>query len=88
MYFFEFVTLEPICGNHHYYYFTSTGARCPQSAELNNQYPDKLRLLVEDREEIPFTLHCIDFFTYIYRKYVNSVYRPLGCRVDWEKEEL
>lgn len=89
MYFFEFVTLEPICGFHEYYYFMTFGKRCPRSTKLDNHYPDKLRILVEDREETPFTLNCIDVFTYIYRKYIKKRGRFLwGERVNWEKEEL
>lgn len=88
MYFFELIALEPVCGNHHYYYFAAPAARCPRSVKSSNQYPDKLRTLIEDREEVPFVLNCIDFFTYIYRKYVNSAYRPFGCRINWEKEKL
>ena len=89
MYFFQLVTLEPICGFHEYYFFMAFGSRCPRSTKLDNKYPDKLRLLIEDREETPFTLECIDFFTYIYRKYIKRRGRFLwGERVNWEKEEL
>lgn len=89
MYFFQLVTLEPVCGFHKYYYFIATGARYPRSTKLDNNYPDKLRLLIEDGEETPFTLECIDFFTYIYRKYIKHPGRFLwGERVNWEKEEL
>ena len=89
MYFFELVTLEPICGFHEYYYFMAFGKRCPRSIKLDNHYPNKLRMLIEDREETPFTLNCIDFFTYIYRKYIKQRGRFLwGERVNWEKEEL
>ena len=89
MYFFQFVTLEPVCGFHKYYFFMATGACCPRSIKLDNNYPDKLRLLVEDGEEIPFTLECISFFTYIYRKYIKKRESfSFGYRVNWEKEEL
>lgn len=89
MYFFELVTLEPICGFHEYYYFMAFGKCCPRSTKLDNHYPNKLRMLIEDREETPFTLNCIDFFTYIYRKYIKQRGRFLwGERVNWEKEEL
>lgn len=89
MYFFELVTLEPIAGFHEYYYFTGIGAHCPHSLKLDNNYPDKLRLLIEDREETPFRLNCIDLSTYLYRKYIKKGGRFLfGERVDWEKEEL
>ena len=89
MYFFELVTLEPICGFHEYYYFMAFGKHCPRSTKLDNHYPDKLRMLIEDREETPFTLNCIDVFTYIYRKYIKRRGRFLwGERVNWEKEEL
>ena len=89
MYFFQLVTLEPICGFHEYYFFAAFGKRCPRSTKLDNKYPDKLRILIEDREETPFTLECIDFFTYIYRKYIKKRGSFLwGERVNWEKEEL
>ena len=88
MYFFQLVTLEPICGFHEYYFFTGFGKRCPRSLKLDNKYPTKLRLLIEDREETPFTLECIDFFTYIYRKYIKKRGSFLwGERVNWEKED-
>jgi hypothetical protein len=87
MYFFQLVTLEPICGFHKYYYFMATGGRCPRFIKLDSNYPDKLRLLVEDREETPLTLECIDFFTYLYRKYIKKCFL-WGERVNWEKEEL
>ena len=88
MYFFQLVTLEPVCGFHKYYFFTA-GKHCLHSFKLDNNYPDKLRLLIEDGEEIPVTLECINFFTYIYRKYIkrNGCF-SLGYRVNWEKEEL
>ena len=89
MYFFQLVTLEPFCGFHKYYYFMATGTHCPRSTKLDNNYPDKLRLLIENREETPFTLECISFFTYIYRKYIKRhEYFPFGERVSWEKKEL
>ena len=89
MYFFQLITLEPIGGFYEYYFFTAFGKRCPRSTKLDNNYPDKLRLLIEDREETPFTLECIDFFTYVYRKYIKRRGRFLwGERVNWEKEEL
>ncbi len=89
MYFFQLVTLDPTCGSHKYYYFMPTGAHCPRSLKLDNNYPDKLRLLIEDREETPFTLECIDFFTYFYRKHIKQRESfSFGERVNWEKEEL
>lgn len=89
MYFFQLVTLEPVCGFHKYYYFIGTGTHCPRSLKLDNNYPDKLRILIEDGEETPFTLECIGFFTYIYRKYIKKSGRFLwGERVNWEKKEL
>lgn len=89
MYFFQFVTLEPVDGFHKYYFFVGFDKRtCPRSTKLDNHYPTKLRLLVEDREETPFTLECIGFFTYIYRKYIKRQGSFLwGERVNWEKEE-
>lgn len=89
MYFFQLVTLEPVCGFHRYYFFTAFGKHCPRSIKLDNSYPDKLRLLIEDGEEIPFTLECISFFAYIYRKYIKQRgHFSFGYRVNWEKEEL
>lgn len=89
MYFFQLVTLESICESYRYYYFMAVGACCPRSLKLDNNYPDKLRLLIGDREETPFTLERIGFFTYIYRKYIKRHGRfPWGERVEWEKEEL
>ena len=90
MYFFQLITLEPIRGgSYRYYFFVGFGKHCPRSEKLDNKYPNKLKLLIEDRNEIPFSLHCISFFTYIYRKYIKR----RGCfwdgeRINWEKEEL
>ena len=60
MYFFELVTLEPICGYSCYYYFATGKHNAPRSLEMTNKYSDKLRLLIEDREETPIILECID----------------------------
>ena len=89
MYFFEFVTLEPIAGFHKYYYFAAAGTRCPRSIKLDNNYPDKIRLLVDDREETPFRLNCLSFPVYIFRKYIKKPGSfSFGYRIDWEKEEF
>lgn len=89
MYFFELVTLEPICGYSCYYYFATGTHNAPRSLKMTNKYPDGLRLLIEDREETPVALECIDFFTYIYRKFIKNKHAFMfGYRVNWEKEEL
>ena len=89
MYFLQLVTLEPIGGFHEYYFFAAFSKRCPRSTKLDNSYPAKLRALIEDRDETPFTLECIGFFTYIYRKYIkHGGCFTFGERVNWEKEEL
>ncbi len=89
MYFFELVTVEPICNYSCYYYFATGRHNAPRSLEMTNKYPDELRLLIEDREETPIILECIDFFTYIYRKFIKNKHSYLfGYRVNWEKEEL
>ena len=89
MYFFELITVEPICNYSCYYYFATGTHNAPRSLEMTNAYPDGLRLLIEDREETPVTLECIDFFTYIYRKYIKQRgHFRYGERINWEKEEL
>ena len=87
--FFELVTFEPVCGFYHYYYFYPVGACHPRSLKLDSNYPAKLRILIEDRDETPISLIRISFFQYIYNKYLRKAGAfHCGNRINWEKEEL
>lgn len=87
--FFELVTIEPVCGFYHYYYFYPVGACYPRSLILNHNYPAKLRILIEDKDETPVSLTRISFFRYIYNKYLRKASAfHCGNRINWEKEEL
>lgn len=89
MYFFELITVEPICGYSCYYYFVTSTHSVPQSLEMTNKYPDELRLLIEDHEEVPIILHQLNLYQYLYRKFIKNKYGFMfGYRVNWEKEEL
>ena len=89
MYFFELITLEPICNYSCYYYFATNTYCAPRSLEMTNKYPDGLRLLIEDHEEVPVSLHRLSFHQYLYRKFIKNKYSFMfGYRVNWEKEEL
>lgn len=88
--FFELVTIEPVCGLCHYYYFYPIEACHPKSLKFGGSCPDKLRMLIEDRNETPLYLTRISFFQYIKNKYLRKATSRFyyGKRINWEKEEL
>lgn len=79
-YFYELKTLDSF-GFPLYYYFVSAEAiRNVKTAK----YPQKIRLLIEDHEEIIITIRPLNPFTYIWKKYFQKGRE----RVNWEKEEI
>ena len=74
-----------------YYYFYSSRAPRSPKAVLNKGYaPEKMRLLIEDREDEPFAIRFVhNPFEYFYLKYFKRIGTFLwGYRLNWEKEEL
>lgn len=70
----------------HYYYFNSVSAI--RSLNLK-QYPQGLRILVEDLLEIPMRITILSWPQYIWRKYFKKQGTfgiCGGIRIDWEKE--
>ena len=72
-----------------YYYFISFKTiKTPKSA-LNRGYaPDKIKILVRDREEKPASIKLYNPLTYVYNKYLKKGGFIFGRRVNWEKEEI
>lgn len=72
-----------------YYYFYSPREIRNLKAVLNRGCaPDAMRIVVDDREEMPIKIRSIhNIFEYIYKKYFKKAgtFR-MGYRVDWEKE--
>lgn len=85
---YELRTIDPINGNTLYYYF-STWQTIRNAKKLAKPIPDKIRILVEDREESLVTVELIDPLKYFYRKFLKNPYSFwFGYRVNWEKEEI
>lgn len=85
---YELITIEPICGFYHYYYFT-TWQTVRNSKKLAKPIPDKMRILIDDRYETLIDTRLIDPLKWIYRKYFKKrASFHLGQRIDWEKEEI
>lgn len=81
-YFFELKTLDQFSFGQYYYF-----VNCKAIHNLNTtNFPQKIRLLIEDREESPVSIRPINLFSYIWRKYLKRNYK--GFRVDWEKEKI
>lgn len=80
---YELITTEPINGFNHYYYFHTW--QTVRSCEIQRPMPDKMRLLILNREETPISVKLITPWTYIYRKYIKKHF-IFGRRIKWEKE--
>lgn len=52
-----------------------------------NPIPEHLRLVVQDQDLVYVKGERINFFQYIYRKYIKKVF-PFGYRLNWEKEKI
>lgn len=75
----------------YYYFYSPRAIRNPKGALKSGCAPDKLRLLVEDREDSPCGVRFVhNPFEYIYLKYFKKAgtFKFDGYRLDWEKEEL
>lgn len=75
----------------YYYFYSSRAIRNPKSALKRGCAPDKLRILVDDREDTPCGIRFVhNPFEYIYLKYFKKAgtFRFGGYRLNWEKEEL
>jgi len=88
--FFELVTIEPVYGLCHYYYFYPVGVHHTWYLTLDSNYPSKLLMLIKDRNETPLYLTKISFFQYIKNKYLRKATSRFfyGKRINWEKEKL
>jgi hypothetical protein len=54
-----------------------------------NPIPQRLRLVVSDQELKYLRGKQINFFQYVYRKYIKAPYNfPCGYRLNWEKEKV
>lgn len=80
---YELKTIEPLTGIMKYYYFYTW--RTVRTCKLQKPIPDKMRILIEDREEELIEINLLNPITYFYRKYIK-VYFTGGERVNWEKE--
>lgn len=75
----------------YYYFYSPRAIRNPKGALKSGYAPDKLRLLVDDREDSPCGIRFIhNPFEYIYLKYFKKAgtFKFGGYRLNWEKEEL
>lgn len=75
----------------YYYFYSPRAIRNPKGALKSGCAPDKLRLLVIDRDDSPCEIRFMhNPFEYIYLKYFKKAgtFRFGGYRLDWEKEEL
>lgn len=82
---YELITIEPINEFNHYYYFYTW--QTVRSCKIQKPMPDKMRLLILDREETPISVRLIWPWTYIYRKYFKQNF-AYGRRIKWEKEKI
>ena len=89
MYFYEMIIIEPICGWNEYCYFF-TDKHFPVRSKKNcKPIPDKLRILIEDRECWISEIKVINVFQYFYRKYFKKKASFLfGYRYNWEREKI
>ena len=82
-YFFELRTLDQLSFGRHYYFVS-----CKAIRNLNTtNFPQKIRLLIEDREETPVSIRPLNPFSYIWKKYFQK-WNYKGVRVNWEKEKI
>ena len=75
----------------YYYFYSPRTIRNPKGALKYGYAPDKVRLLVDDREDFPCGIRFVhNPFEYIYLKYFKraGTFKGCGYRLDWEKEEL
>ena len=69
----------------YYYFYSPCAIRNPKGALKSGYAPEKVRLLVDDREDSPCGIRFVhNPFEYLYLKY----FKRGGYRLDWEKEEL
>lgn len=89
-YFYEIITLEPICGYEHAYYIYTYFPISAKSTDNIKPIPDKVRLIIEDREEHIIKINHLSFWKWFYLKYIHHNWiRPMyRYRIDWEKEKL
>ena len=85
---YELITMEPVSGYYHYYYFCTWG-QAVRSTKMQRPIPEKIRLLVDDRYETPIRITILSPLQYLYRKYLKKGWTfSWGYRIHWEKEEL
>lgn len=84
--FYEIITIEPICGFEHAYYVQTYSSI--NSLENKNPIPQKVRLLIEDREEHIIKVNHLLWWKWFYLKHIHHNWiHPMYCfRIDWEKE--
>lgn len=73
----------------YYYFYSPRAIRNLKSALKNGYAPDKMRLVVEDRDDCPCEIRIINNpLEYFYLKYFKKAgtFRFSGYRVNWEKE--
>ena len=87
-YFYEIITLERDLGYQQAYYVYTIFPI--QNLTNTSPIPDKVRLIIEDREERIIRINRLSFWKWIYLKYIHHNWiHPMYCfRVDWEKEEI
>ncbi len=75
----------------YYYFYSPRTIRNPKGALKRGYAPDKLRILVDDREDTPCGVRFVhNPFEYFYLKYFKKAgtFKFSGFRVNWEKEDL
>ena len=85
---YELKTIDSQGFYDYYYFYSSRAIRNPKSA-LNRGYaPDAVRILVDDKYEMPVSIRFVhNIFEYIYLKYFKKAGTfHLGYRSNWEKE--
>ena len=89
--FYELKCVDSFGFTAYYYFYSPRAIRNPNSALKNGYACDKMRLVVDDREDSPCEIRFIhNPFEYLYLKYFKKAgtFRFGGYRVNWEKEEL
>lgn len=69
------------------YYFASHAEVTVQNA-MTNRIPDKLRLMLDDRESVILEVRKIPFLKWVWLKYIAYTMRGAARRINWEVEKI
>ena len=87
--FLEATYLDDYSGYYIYVYFQANRFSDYIGKYNSNSIPKRLRLVVSDQELKYMRGKRINFFQYVYRKYIKAPNNfPFGYRLNWEKEKV